>query len=144
MEINRIRGVKKTLTKKSALTLKDRVPLRTLSPNVLTDRPTIIKGRKILRPNAERGNFVAIPEEQTVPLVEKTADVCQSLDYRFCTEEEPPTEYWKILAEKRAVALKNALNENYELYEENTSLKNQVLQLESELVYFQLVHSLQK
>lgn len=75
--------------------------------------------------------------------------------------EEPPTEYWKILAEKRAVALKNALNENYEvklnyeqsrvlirfslqLYEENTSLKNQVLQLESELVYFQLVHSLQK
>ena len=28
---------------------------------------------------------------------------------------EPPKEYWKDLAEKRAVALKNCLNENYEV-----------------------------
>ncbi|KAL5477683.1 hypothetical protein EMCRGX_G024511 [Ephydatia muelleri] len=142
-----LRGVKKTNAKKTAL--RDRLPLRTLSPNIRTGLTDTIKGRKVLRPSAETRDFVTVsvtPEEQKAHLAEKTAVVSkeETYDYCVCTDEEPPTEYWKNLAEKRAVALKSSLDENYELYKENCALKTKVLELESERMYFQLVNTLQK
>ncbi|XP_064382699.1 geminin-like [Halichondria panicea] len=73
------------------------------------------------------------------------SDVTLSLDYRMCTQEEPPSEYWQILAERRRVALAEALKENEVLYTEREDWKKREIQLESrvkDLEYFAMMYNL--
>lgn len=59
--------------------------------------------------------------------------------------EEPPSEYWQILAERRRVALAEALKENEVLYTEREDWKKREIQLESrvkDLEYFAMMYNL--
>ncbi len=59
--------------------------------------------------------------------------------------EEPPSEYWQILAEQRRQALAETLKENEELYTELAGVKKHVNELESkvkDLEYFAMMYTL--
>lgn len=69
----------------------------------------------------------------------------ESTDYRMCTEEIPPLEYWKELAEQRRLALVETLDENEQLYAEidrlKVALKDQETQ-QQQSEYFSFMYKL--
>ncbi|CAI7994570.1 Geminin [Geodia barretti] len=68
-----------------------------------------------------------------------------SLDHEMCTSEEPPLEYWKVLAEQRRQALAETLQENEELHSENETLRKKIAELERRLEnkdYFAMMYQI--
>ncbi len=70
--------------------------------------------------------------------------VCQNSVY-FSHTEEPPLEYWKVLAEQRRLALSETLKENEDLHTQVAGLKKRVNELENkthDLEYFAMMYEL--
>ncbi len=71
--------------------------------------------------------------------------LCSKHSICFYYAEEPPPEYWKILAESRRLALAETLKENEELYTMVSGLKKRVNELEiatSDMKYFAMMYTL--
>ena len=59
--------------------------------------------------------------------------------------ETPPTEYWRVLAEQRRLALAETLEENEQLHNQVEKLKAQITDLESKVKdtsYFAMMYNI--
>ena len=69
----------------------------------------------------------------------------KGLLHDLCLSENPPEEYWRVLAEQRRLALAETLEENEQLHDHVERLKAQVSELENQVKdtsYFAMMYKL--